>query len=107
MSDAVLVALITVVVGGFFTAVFKLIDQKANQAKDEVNKNTAEVDAVTKALSGMEILTQNLRADLDRAEHGISFWRERSEKLERDLIEEKAINIAITRENERLKGATT
>lgn len=97
MSDAVIVALITVVVGGVFTALFKVIESKANAAKNALNKNTSEVEAVNKALEGMEVLANNLRIDYDREHAKAIFEKDRADKLELDLIEEKAVNLALSK----------
>lgn len=96
MSDAVVVALITVVAGGLITGLFKLVDRKAEHAKEEVSRNSAAVEAANVALEGMQVLATNLRQDYDR-EH------EARVKLEHDLIEEKALNVALTKEVERLR----
>lgn len=96
MSDAVLVTIISVVVGGIFTIVFKIIDSKTSEAKEQLDKNTAEVEAMAKVLEGMQVLANNLRTDYDRE-------RQRADRLEKDLIEEKSINVALSKQNEEWK----
>lgn len=111
MSDAVVVTIISVVVGGIFTLVFKVIDAKANQAKEELNKNTFQVEAANKALEGMQILANNLRTEYEREhvraerlEKEYEKEHERAERLEKDLIEEKAINIALSNKRKEPKA---
>jgi hypothetical protein len=101
VSDAVIVTIISVVVGGIFTAIFKLIDVKASQAKDELNQNTSEVEALNKALEGMQVLANNLRTEYDREHERADREHERAERLQKDLIEEKAINLALSKLKER------
>lgn len=103
MSDTVIVTIITVVIGGIFTVIFKFIDAKANDAKEELNKNTVEVEAVNKALEGMQVLANNLRTDYDREHERAERERDRGDDLEKDLIEEKAINIALSKQLENWK----
>lgn len=98
MSDAVIVTIISVVVGGIFTAIFKFIDAKANQAKEELNRNTAEVEAMNKALEGMQVLANNLRIDYDREHLRANSEKDRADRLEKDLIEEKSINVALSKQ---------
>lgn len=88
MSNEVYVALIITVLGGIITGVFQIINKKADRAKEEVNQNTAEVEAVNKALEGMTYLMAQLRSELDRRDIRIT-------TLEEDVAAEKSINVAL------------
>lgn len=87
VSDAVLVAIITVIGGGTFGVVNHWFNRKTEEAKAVVNKNTQEVEAISKALGGMEVMLENYRTEVDR--------------LHKDLIEERALNAALVKQLEK------
>lgn len=91
MSDPVLIALITTVGVAIVSGVFQIINKKADKAKEEVSQNTIEVETVLKAMEGVKILAEQQRVELDRKD-------QRIEQLEKDLIEEKSVSVALERE---------
>lgn len=96
MSDAVLIAVVGAPFVALITGVFQLINKKADRARDEVNQNTAEVEAVNKALEGMTILMAQQRTELDRKDVRIV-------QLEHDLEDERAVNVALDKLNQQLR----
>lgn len=111
MSDQVWVAVITVVIGGAITGAFavllRVIDRKAERAKSDITKSGEEVLAAKTALEGMEILLRNQRIDSDRKDKTIEDMGDKIKNLTKDLLEEKAINIALDRENAKLRRSKT
>lgn len=92
-TEGIVIALITVGVGGIFSMLLKWIDNRANRARDDVN-------FATNTLQGMQILLNSQRTEFDRI-HGLDL--ERVSELEKDLLEEKALNIALSRELDKWK----
>lgn len=91
MSDPVVIAFITTVGVAVVSGIFQIINKKADKAKEEVNQNTIEVETVLKAMEGVKLLADQQRVELDRKEARI-------DQLEKDLIEEKSINVALERQ---------
>lgn len=96
MSDAVLIAVVGAPFVALITGVFQLINKKADRARDEVNQNTAEVEAVNKALEGMVVAMDQQRIELDRKDARIV-------QLEHDLANERAVNVALDELNQQLR----
>lgn len=100
MSEGIIVALITVVIGGLFTLTIRWVDGKANRAKDAVTYTTAEVQNMNTALMGMKVLLDSQQAAYDR-QHRLD--QEHITELQKDLIEEKSVNLALEKEIDKLR----
>lgn len=83
-----------------FTLALKYIDKKAERAKEVVAANTAQVEANNRTIEGMAAGMGQERIAYDRR---IALLEVEKAELQKDLIEEKAINLTIERENARLR----
>jgi hypothetical protein len=93
MPTEVLVAIITVVVGGSLTGgvsiILKRIDLKANQANSAVTNSATEVASMVETVKGMEILLNNQRIESDRKTARIAELEAELEDLEIQYNKEK------------------
>lgn len=83
MPGEIWVAVISAAGGGLFALLVAVINRKTEAAKNELSKNTVEVEAAVSALGGVQILANQLRLDLDRANQRNAF-------LEQEAIDAKA-----------------
>lgn len=98
LSDPqIVVAAITGLCGVAVAVVTKLIDRKAEAAKTAVNSTSAEVGVVKDAMGGLQILAAEQRVEIDRLHAEIDRLEARDAQRERDLIEEKSVNVALSR----------
>lgn len=104
MDLPILVPILVAAVTGAFGAVYKLIERKTETVKVQVGKAGVEVETVLKAMEGVERQANQLRIDLDRKQVECDRITAQKDELEKDLIEEKSINVALTRELDKRKG---
>lgn len=111
MSDGVIIAIITVVIGGMITGIWSFINSKADRAKTTVAQNKEEVVAIREALAGVRDLANELRSELKRKEIDVARLDDRVQQLttrnadlEDKLIEERSITLGLLRELGRREG---
>lgn len=68
MDSAVIAALVTAVVGGLFILLQKFVDKKYNRAKEALDKNSADVENMTKVVNGFESLNEQYRTRIQELE---------------------------------------
>lgn len=102
LSDTVIVAIIAGPVVALIGVLLKWLDVRASRAKEELAKIPAEVEAMKGVVDGLQTLAANLRIDFDRERQLRTTAEARVGELEQDLDEEHALNIALTKQVEKL-----
>jgi hypothetical protein len=102
VSDTVLVAIIAGPVVALIGVLLKWLDTRATRAKEELGRIPQEIESMKGVVEAMQTLANNQRTDLDRERTLRREAEERAGTLEGQLDEERALNVALSKQVEKL-----